>query len=108
MNLKVSFYFQEVGISEHEFPQFISCICDFFTIIMEANCESNEVPVFNLEPLWSEVKGTVSLVELAIDQKTTNYMLLKHHHHLAVLMEAVVEFSLKSVKVISLFDSKVR
>ena len=99
--------FQEVGISESNLPQFVRYICDFFSIIMEANCESNEVPVFNLEPLWSDVKGTVSLVELAIDQKATNYMLLKHHHHLAVLMLAVIEFSLKSVKVMSLFDNKV-
>ena len=75
---------------------------------MEANCESNEVPVFNLEPLWIETKGTVSLVELAIDQKATNYMLLKHHHHLALLMHAVLVFGLKSVKVMSLFDNKVR
>ena len=100
--------FQEVGIGESNFPQFIGCICDYLSIIMEANCESNEVPVFNLEPLWIETKGTVSLVELAIDQKATNYMLLKHHHHLALLMHAVLVFGLKSVKVMSLFDNKVR
>ena len=34
-------------MGESSFPQFIGCICDYLSIIMEANCESNEVPVFN-------------------------------------------------------------
>ncbi|KAH3848316.1 hypothetical protein DPMN_090676 [Dreissena polymorpha] len=51
------FYFQEIGISETRLGTFVSQICDFFTIIMDANCETNEVPVFNLEPSWTGVKG---------------------------------------------------
>jgi len=52
--------------------------------------------------------GSVSLVELAIDQKGTNYGLLTIYHQLATLMHAVLTFNLKSVKVLSLFDSKVK
>ncbi|XP_045164449.2 rab3 GTPase-activating protein non-catalytic subunit-like [Mercenaria mercenaria] len=97
---------KDIGIGETRLPQFVSCICDFFNIIMEANCETNEVPVFNIEPLWNTVKGTVSLVELAIDQKATNYGLLKLHHQLAVVINAVITFNIKPIKVLSLFDSK--
>ena len=48
---------QEIGVSETHLPFFLRCICDFLSIIMEANCETNEVPVFNQEHTWNKVKG---------------------------------------------------
>lgn len=50
-------YFQDIGISEMRLGNFISSMCDFLAVIMEANCETNEVPVFNIETTWSKVKG---------------------------------------------------
>lgn len=81
----------------------ISCLKHPF----QANCEINEVPVFNIEPIWQMVRGPSSLVEQAIEQKPTNYGLLTHHFNLAVIMSAVLTFNMKSAKVLSLFDSKV-
>lgn len=51
--------------------------------------------------------GSISLVELAIDQKTTNYGLLTVYQQLAQLMNAIVTFNMKPVRPLSLFDSKV-
>ncbi|XP_052275243.1 rab3 GTPase-activating protein non-catalytic subunit-like isoform X3 [Dreissena polymorpha] len=99
---------KEIGISETRLGTFVSQICDFFNIIMDANCETNEVPVFNHEPSWTEVKGSVSLVELAIDQKSTNYGLLTVFNQLSTIIHAVVTFNIKQVKVLSLFDTKGR
>jgi hypothetical protein len=73
----------------------------------QANCEMNEVPVFNIEPVWQQVRGPSSLVEQAVEQRVTNYGLLTHHYNLAVIMSAVLTFGMKSAKVLSLFDSKV-
>lgn len=73
----------------------------------QANCEMNEVPVFNIEPVWQMVRGPSSLVEQAVEQKMTNYGLLTHHYNLAVIMCAVLTFGMKSAKILSLFDSKV-
>ncbi|XP_033735108.1 rab3 GTPase-activating protein non-catalytic subunit-like [Pecten maximus] len=97
---------KEVRLSEGSMAGFIGCACDLLDIIMEANCEANEVPVFNIEHLWQDVRGPASLVELAIDQKTTNYGLLRLHYQLAVMMHAILVFGMKSVKVLSLFDTK--
>ena len=63
--------------------------------------------MFNIEPLWQGIRGPASLVELAVEQKSTNYGLIRHHYHLSLVMQAVLTFNMKSIKVISLFDSKV-
>lgn len=63
--------------------------------------------MFNIEPLWQTIRGPASLVELAVDQKATNYGLLLHHYLLCQFMYAILKFGLKSVKVLSLFDCKV-
>ena len=73
----------------------------------QANCEANEVPVFNGEHNWQAVRGPASLGELAVDTKATNYGLVRLHWQLAILMHAVLVFSMKSVKVLSLFDRRV-
>lgn len=84
---------------------FFSDVCFLFS---QANCEASEVPVFIQEALWEMGHGPAPLVELAVDQKATNYGLLRHHYHLAILMHAVLVFNLKSIRVLSLFDAKVR
>lgn len=99
---------KEIGISEGKMVDFMEAVTEFLDILMEANCEANEVPVFNIEPLWQDIRGPTSLVELAVEQKTTNYGLIHHHYHLSVIMLAVLTFNIKSVKVISLFDTKGR
>ena len=62
--------------------------------------------MFNVEDLWVSIQGPTSLVELAAEQET-NLELVEHHFQLCVLMYAILSFSLKSVKPLSLFDDKV-
>nr|XP_022332543.1 rab3 GTPase-activating protein non-catalytic subunit-like isoform X2 [Crassostrea virginica] len=97
---------KEVGIGEIFMPAFAGFTVDLIQVLREANCEINEVPVFNIEPIWQMVRGPSSLVEQAIEQKPTNYGLLTHHFNLAVIMSAVLTFNMKSAKVLSVFDSK--
>ncbi|KAH9519441.1 Rab3 GTPase-activating protein non-catalytic subunit [Bulinus truncatus] len=99
---------KEVGVPDTSLVNFISLCADFMEIVMDANCESNEVPVCNTEHAWQKIQGPTSLMELAIDQKVTNYGLLKVHYHLLKIMSAVLALKMKSVKVLSLFDSKGR
>ncbi|KAL3873895.1 hypothetical protein ACJMK2_036974 [Sinanodonta woodiana] len=99
---------KDVGISENRLPDFVGQVVEFLHLMMEANCEINEVPVFNIEHAWHNGKGSVSLVELAIDKKVTNYHLIRHHYHLALMMHAILIFRIKSLKVLSLFDSRGR
>lgn len=65
------------------------------------------MPVFNIEGVWQGVHGPASLGELAIDAKPTNYGLVRLHWHLVILMQAVLVFGMKGIKVLSLFDRKV-
>ncbi|XP_055995292.1 rab3 GTPase-activating protein non-catalytic subunit-like isoform X2 [Ostrea edulis] len=97
---------KEVGIGESFMPDFAGYMLDLIQVLREANCEMNEVPVFNIEPVWQMVRGPSSLVEQAVEQKMTNYGLLTHHYNLAVIMCAVLTFGMKSAKILSLFDSK--
>ncbi|CAL1542170.1 unnamed protein product [Lymnaea stagnalis] len=99
---------KEVGVSDVSLVTFISLCADFMEIIMDANCEASEVPVCNTEHAWQRSQGPTSLMELAVDQKTTNYGLLKVHFHLLKFMSAILTLKLKSVKVLSLFDNKGR
>lgn len=74
----------------------------------QANIESDDIPVYGvLEDAWMSCKGPTPLVELAIDQRPTNYVLVCHHYYLATVMYAVFKYGLKSVKPLSLYDSKV-
>ena len=61
-----------------------------------------------MEDLWQNLKGPTSLAELATDQREANYGLIRHHYHLAIVMHATLVFTMKSVKPLSLFDTKVR
>lgn len=79
--------------------------CYFF--LVQASIDSHEVPVFKVEDLWQTVQGPTSLVELTIEQKEANIELVEHHYALCVILHAVFVFSLKSVKPLSMFDTKV-
>ncbi len=61
----------------------------------------------NTEDIWAGIQGPTSLVELAIDQKEANCELVEHHYSLCVMLHAVFTFSMRGVKLLSFFDSKV-
>ncbi|NIG60821.1 rab3 GTPase-activating protein non-catalytic subunit-like [Pontoporia blainvillei] len=65
-----------------------------------------QVPVLDTEDAWLAVEGPVSIVELALEQRHIHYPLVEHHSVLCSLLYAVMRFSLKAVKPLSLFDSK--
>jgi len=66
-----------------------------------------EVPLFLVEDIWQSVQGPTSLVELAVEQKEANTDLVEHHYVFCALLHAVLVFSLKSIKPLSLYDTKV-
>uniref|UniRef100_A0A671Q433 Rab3 GTPase-activating protein non-catalytic subunit-like n=1 Tax=Sinocyclocheilus anshuiensis TaxID=1608454 RepID=A0A671Q433_9TELE len=55
--------------------------------------------------VWGGAEGPVSIVELALDQRSVHYPLVQHHCVLASLLHATMTFSLR-LKPLSLFDSK--
>ncbi len=60
-----------------------------------------------MEDVWNGMQGPASLVELAIEQKETNPDLVEHHFVICTILHAIFAFSLKSVKPMALFDTKV-
>lgn len=74
---------------------------------MQARQESRTAPVMNTEDIWQGIQGPTSLVELAVDQKEANSELVEHHYTLCVILHAVFAFTMKSVKPLSFFDTKV-
>ncbi|POI34778.1 hypothetical protein CIB84_001470, partial [Bambusicola thoracicus] len=74
----------------------------------EADVSSDEMqaPVLDTEDAWMSVEGPVSIVELALEQKRIHYPLVEHQFVLCTVLYAIMRFSLKSVKPLSLFDSK--
>ncbi|NXL93908.1 RBGPR protein, partial [Alectura lathami] len=63
-------------------------------------------PTLDTEDAWVSVEGPVSIVELALEQKRVHYPLVEHQFVLCTVLYAIMRFSLKSVKPLSLFDSK--
>ena len=61
----------------------------------------------NIEDLWAGMVGPTSLVELALEQKDSNVELVEHHYDLCVVLHAVMTFNMRSIKPLSLFDTKV-
>lgn len=66
-----------------------------------------QLPVLDTEDAWASVEGQISLVELALEQKHIHYPLVEHQSVLCTILYGIMKFSLKSVKPLSLFDSKV-
>lgn len=69
--------------------------------------EEVSAPDVCVEEVWGGAEGPVSIVELALDQRSVHYPLVQHHCVLASLLHAAMTFSLR-LKPLSLFDSKVK
>lgn len=65
-----------------------------------------QAPDLETEDAWLAVEGPISIVELALEQKPVHYPLVEHHSVLCSILYAVMRFSLRAVKPLSLFDSK--
>ena len=66
------------------------------------------MPVYKQEDIWmSPSHGATSLCDLSSEQKDSNQELVQHHCTLVVILQAIFVFTLKSVKPLSLFDTKV-
>ena len=76
-------------------------------VYLQACEDSKEVAIVNVEDLWQNVQGPTSLAELALEQKPANLELVEHHFSLCVMLHAILNFNMKSVRPLSLFDSKV-
>lgn len=66
-----------------------------------------QLPVLDSEDAWVSAEGQISLVELALEQKHIHYPLAEHQSVLCTVLYGIMTFSVKSVKPLSLFDSKV-
>ena len=67
----------------------------------------HEMPVFLVEDIWQAVQGPRTLAELAVEQKESNTRLVEHHYVFCTLLHAILVYSLKSIKPLSLYDTKV-
>ena len=67
----------------------------------------HEMPVFLVEDVWQAVQGPTTLVEIAVEQKEANAGLVEHHYVFCTLLHAILVYSLKSIKPLSLYDTKV-
>ncbi|TRZ02227.1 hypothetical protein DNTS_017576 [Danionella cerebrum] len=78
-----------------------------FPFLSRADSAMEEVPPpdVGVEEVWSAADGPVSIVEMALDQRSVHFPLVQHHCVLATLLHAAMSFSLR-LKPLSLFDSK--
>ncbi|KAM6219408.1 rab3 GTPase-activating protein non-catalytic subunit [Rhynchocyon petersi] len=99
---------RDVGMSDTAMVSFLGSCLDLLQTLMEADVARDEmqVPVLDTEDAWLSVEGPVSIVELALEQKHIHYPLVEHHSILCWVLCAILKFALKTVKPLSLFDSK--
>nr|XP_004670175.2 rab3 GTPase-activating protein non-catalytic subunit [Jaculus jaculus] len=99
---------RDVGMSDTAMTSFLGSCLDLLQTLMEADVSKDEtqVPILDTEDAWLSVEGPTSIVELALEQKPIHYPLVEHHSTLCSVLYAAMHFSLKSVKPLSLFDSK--
>ncbi|XP_068531185.1 rab3 GTPase-activating protein non-catalytic subunit [Anas acuta] len=99
---------RDVGMGDTAMTAFLGCCSDLLQTLLEADVSSDEMqaPVLDTEDAWMSVEGPVSIVELALEQKRIHYPLVEHQFVLCTILYAIMRFSLKSVKPLSLFDSK--
>lgn len=95
-------------MSDTSMTSFMGSCSDLLQTMMEADVSSEEMlaPVLEVEDSWVAMEGPNSIVELALEQKHIHYPLVEHQYVLSAIMYAIMKFSLKSVKPLSLFDSK--
>ncbi|NXU50100.1 RBGPR protein, partial [Turnix velox] len=98
----------DVGMGDTAMTAFLGCCSDLLQTLLEADVSSDEMqaPVLDVEDAWVSVEGPVSIVELALEQKRIHYPLVEHQFVLCTILYSIMRFSLKSVKPLSLFDSK--
>uniref|UniRef100_A0A8C4V230 RAB3 GTPase activating non-catalytic protein subunit 2 n=1 Tax=Falco tinnunculus TaxID=100819 RepID=A0A8C4V230_FALTI len=106
--LKRTELIKDVGMGDTAMTAFLGCCSDLLQTLLEADVSSDEMqaPVLDTEDAWVSVEGPVSIVELALEQKRIHYPLAEHQFVLCTILYAIMRFSLKSVKPLSLFDSK--
>lgn len=97
---------KDIGLGEESLKDFVGLSVELLITIIQAGEDTQEVPVLNVEDVWQHTQGPTSLVELAMEQKATNVALVKHHYYLCLILHAMLVLALKSVKPLSLFDSK--
>uniref|UniRef100_A0A8C5U2C3 RAB3 GTPase activating non-catalytic protein subunit 2 n=1 Tax=Malurus cyaneus samueli TaxID=2593467 RepID=A0A8C5U2C3_9PASS len=99
---------KDVGMSDTAMTAFLGCCSELLQTLLEADVTSDEMqaPVLDTEDAWVSVEGPVSIVELALEQKRIHYPLVEHQFVLCTILYAIMRLSLKSVKPLSLFDSK--
>ncbi|XP_019597251.2 rab3 GTPase-activating protein non-catalytic subunit [Rhinolophus sinicus] len=99
---------RDVGMSDTAMTSFLGSCLDLLQTLMEADVSRDEMqaPVLDTEDAWLTVEGPVSIAELALEQRHIHYPLVEHHSVLCSILYAVMRFSLKAVKPLSLFDSK--
>uniref|UniRef100_A0A672VB34 RAB3 GTPase activating non-catalytic protein subunit 2 n=1 Tax=Strigops habroptila TaxID=2489341 RepID=A0A672VB34_STRHB len=99
---------RDVGMGDVAMTAFLGCCSELLQTLLEADVTSDEMqaPVLDTEDAWVAVEGPVSIVELALEQKRIHYPLVEHQFVLCTILYAIMRFSLKSVKPLSLFDSK--
>uniref|UniRef100_A0A8C6Y883 RAB3 GTPase activating non-catalytic protein subunit 2 n=1 Tax=Naja naja TaxID=35670 RepID=A0A8C6Y883_NAJNA len=99
---------RDVGMSDNAVSSFLGSCSDLLQTLLEADirCDEMPLPVLDTEDAWVSVEGHSSLVELALEQKHIHYPLVEHQSVLCIVLYGTMKFSLKSVKPLSLFDSK--
>uniref|UniRef100_A0A8C1CBZ9 RAB3 GTPase activating protein subunit 2 (non-catalytic) n=1 Tax=Cyprinus carpio carpio TaxID=630221 RepID=A0A8C1CBZ9_CYPCA len=98
---------RDVGMGDAAMRSFLGSSVQLLQALMEADSAVEEVsaPDVCVEEVWGGAEGPVSIVELALDQRSVHYPLVQHHCVLASLLHAAMTFSLR-LKPLSLFDSK--
>nr|KAF6302595.1 RAB3 GTPase activating non-catalytic protein subunit 2 [Pipistrellus kuhlii] len=99
---------RDVGMSDTAMTSFLGSCLDLLQTLLEADVGRDEMqaPDLETEDAWLAVEGPISIVELALEQKPIHYPLVEHHSVLSSILFAVMRFSLRAVKPLSLFDSK--
>uniref|UniRef100_A0A8C0GPV7 RAB3 GTPase activating non-catalytic protein subunit 2 n=1 Tax=Chelonoidis abingdonii TaxID=106734 RepID=A0A8C0GPV7_CHEAB len=99
---------RDVGMGDTAMTSFLGSCSDLLQTLMEADVSSDEMqaPVLDTEDAWVSAEGPISIVELALEQKHIHYPLVEHQSVLCTILYGIMRFSLKSVKPLSLFDSK--
>uniref|UniRef100_A0A672NJ42 Rab3 GTPase-activating protein non-catalytic subunit-like n=1 Tax=Sinocyclocheilus grahami TaxID=75366 RepID=A0A672NJ42_SINGR len=97
----------DVGMGDAAVRSFLSSSVQLLQALMEADSAVEQVsaPDVCVEEVWGGAEGPVSIMELALDQRSVHYPLVQHHCVLASLLHAAMTFSLR-LKPLSLFDSK--
>lgn len=118
---------KEVGLSEKSLENFISFCLELLDVFLrdeDSTMDSEALPpagsteeltndarlLFDVEDAWLDhSRGrNSSLLELATNQAPVESLQILHHRTLCIVMKAVMSFSLKPLKIFSLYDSKGR